>query len=216
MQKLRVSKHSRRQLASKIRLVADSVHMQQSLLEQGVILNIPSKNLNEVHDYLSPIYTVYRKAESSAEVSALELVDTSDQLITHTANNYVVRSPFTASELMDVGSQMRHCVAAYADRFYYRQIEIALLTNDAGEYLVCLEIYGNSVVQAKMKFNKPVSQNKEYLAIVMDFIALNNLKVAASDIDGRYHSYKYDYRSPRDQSRVDIVTEIRGNATATM
>lgn len=214
LQKLPVSKHSRRQLASKIRLIADSVHMQQSLLEQGITLNIPSKNLKEVHDYLSPIYTVYRKAESSAEVSALESVDTSEQLLAFTTNDYVVRSPFTASELMDVGSQMRHCVAAYADRFYYRQIEIAVLTDTDGEYLVCLEIYGNSVVQAKMKFNKPVSQNKEYLAVVMDFITLNNLKAATADIDGRYHSYKYDYSAPRDQSRVDIVTAIREQAAA--
>lgn len=203
-------------LRTKRRLVQDSFNMYSRLKTQEVALELPSNNIKEIHDYLSPIFTLYRRAESSAEMTAMKTVDTSSQLKRLQTQDYIVRSPVTAYELMEVGTQMRHCVASYAGRFFYRQIEIALLTDREGEYLVCLEIYDGKVVQAKMKFNKPVCQNDEYLDIVMDFIAFNDLEAATSDIEsnyGEYHYY-YDYNTPQDQQRVDIVAEFRKEAAA--
>lgn len=208
---LPIDKKIRRLLQSKVHLVEDSINMHRSLLEKEVNLVLPSNNIKAIHDYLSPIYTLYSKAESTAEMVALKTVDTSDQLKPLITPDYVLRSPNTAAELMEVGTQMRHCVAAYAKQFFYRQIEIALLTDRAGEYLVCLEVYGNKVVQAKMKFNKPVFENEEYLKLVMDFIELNELKAACYDMGksgGRY-SYDYERREERDASRIAIVNALR-------
>lgn len=210
MQKARPTKKSKQALNAKVHLVIDAADMYLNLLQKEVVLNLPSNNINEIHDYLSPIYTLYRQAESSAEMTALKTTDTSNQLKSLIVDGYEVRSPYTAAELMDVGTQMRHCVASYANKFFYRQVEIALLTDSAGEYLVCIEIHNGYVLQAKMKFNKPVSGNELYLGMVMDFIELNNLKSDSYDINQPTNNYNY-YGDDvnKDPSRIAIVDAIR-------
>jgi hypothetical protein len=176
-----------------------------------VPLNLPSKNINEIHDYLSPIYTLHAQAGSSAEMTAFRTVDTSSQTKPLITPDHIIRSPYTASELAYVGTEMKHCVASYTKRFYYRNIDIALLTNKDGAYLVCLEIKDNKVVQAKMKFNQPVRANDQYHSLVMDFIALNGFKVATSDIDIKntdrvWRSFGFE---KADEERAAIVESLQ-------
>lgn len=211
MQKLPTSTVVVNNLHAKKKMIFDTVSMHRSLSSKNVPLNLPSKNINEIHDYLSPIYTLHAQAGSSAEMTAFKTVDTSSQTKPLITPNHIIRSPYTASELVHVGTEMKHCVASYTSRFYYRNIDIALLTNKDGAYLVCLEIKDNKVVQAKMKFNQPVRANDQYHSLVMDFIALNGFKVATSDIDIKntdrvWRSFGFE---KADEERAAIVESLQ-------
>lgn len=198
-------------LGKKQSLIRDTVNMYNYIKKQNPDFDLSSRNIKEIHDYLSPIHALYIRSERSAEMEAIKTVSTANQLKSLVVDGFVLRSPYTAYELISIGEKMRHCVASYAQSFYYRSIEIAVLTDIYDEYLVCLEIKDNYVVQAKMRFNAPVRDNLEYLEIVMQFMALNNLAVATFDIgdaneDGWFGaSYK---SQPRDESRIALVKQL--------
>lgn len=194
-------------------LLKDTIRMQNYILRNKGEIQIKSNNVKEIHDYLMPIYSLFINSERGAEMEAFKTVSTQDQLAPLLVDGFILRSPYTAAELMTVGEQMKHCVAAYTSNFYYRKIEIAVLTDSEGVYLVCLEIKNSYVIQAKMKYNAAVRKNSQYLKMVMDFIALNNLKICTEDIsdtadnDDSWEGFQSRY-IPKDESRIEIVKAL--------
>lgn len=210
------SKKEEDRLHSRAEVIYDAIDMYSRLQESDLQIQLHSSNTKEIHDYLVPIYTLYARSKVGAEAEAIRTISTAEQLKTLSMNGFTVRSPYTAYELMDVGAQMRHCVSSYAESFYYRIIEIALLTNEGGDYLVCLEIKNNAVIQAKMRFNEPVKNNPEYLVVVEAFMALNDLHASTADIDlssvngvvGYQQIRRAGNASDKDEQRVAIVAEL--------
>lgn len=204
-------RETKRRLRDKDVLLDDAIDMYDYLIDKNADFELQSRNVKEIHDQLAPIYTAYKATEWGSEMDALKTVSTADQLKPLHVGEFTFRSPFVAYELITVGREMRHCVSAYATSFYYKNLDIALLVRD-DEYLVCLEIRGEHVVQAKMRFNIPVRENPEYVELVKQFMALNGLIMATSDINGSMKDSWVRYQElsiPKDSDRVAKVQAIK-------
>lgn len=214
IQKMNGKKGSKKTLTSKERYVRDTMGMYAYLSTKIESIDLPARNLKVVHDHLSVLYNIYRKAENGAEMTAIKTVDTSNQIIPFEHNGYLIRSPTTAYELLSIGEAMRHCVGSYMSGYYYRRFEIAVLVNDAGEYLACIEIRRNNVVQAKLRINQPAWTNEEYLATINAFMDRDGLKSATQDLGVDQPDYEWEStaRTYDDPERLAIVKSIKAAA----
>lgn len=193
-------------------LLRDAVRMHDYLVVKKADVKKALTNIKDIHDYLSPIYSVFMQSDSGSEMEAFKTVSTTGQLVPLSIDGFTLRAPHTAFELMAVGRQMKSCVASYAKAFFYRQIDIALLTDNYGEYLACIEIKDGYVIQAKLKYNLKLKENNQYLQMVMEFMALNNLKIGTEDIkDHPGFGYKVNRnrRGPKDESRLALVQALK-------
>lgn len=213
IKKLQKSGDVKSLLHEKFKLIEDTMTMYERLQQANVPLVFASKNINRAHDYLANLYTFHANVNSKAEMSAIEAMDTSQQSVRYEAGEYVIRSPYTASELVKVGIAMCHCVAVYIQRFYYRQIDILLLTNTNGSYLGCIEVFDGHVMQAKLKHNKPLYRNTEYLAVVKNYIKENHLLTTTTDLgeDCPLHPLKTKVLPYKDKERVVAVAIFEEN-----
>lgn len=99
-----------------------------------------------------------------------------------TVNKITIREPFSAAELYGVGAKTRTCVASYAQSYFLEELDIALVVDEADEYIGIIEIQENTVVQAKLKFNKPILNNPQVHAVVTQWAALKGYKIGSSDL----------------------------------
>lgn len=211
IQKLNGKRGAKKDLTAKQRYIADLMGMYKYLSKHNQELVMPSRNLKDAHNALSVLYTLYRRAENGAEMTAFKTVDTSAQIKPFESNGYLIRSPTTAYELLSVGEYMRHCVGSYLSGFYYRNFEIALLTNEAGEYLCCIEIRGKSVVQAKLRMNVCAYSSLEYLEVINAFMKRDGLVSATQDLGSDFAEVDWytQNRSKNDEERIAIVNAIK-------
>lgn len=161
-------------------MVEDAMIMKCRLEELCVNTTYRTNNFVEYHDYLSNLYTSIMASTASVHNMAFKAIDTSKQLPSMQINGYTLRSPVSTSELIDVGSDMRHCVASYCHRYYYRQLEILLVEKD-GTYVACVEIQDKNIVQAKLKFNEPVINNPKVFNALAEWATENGYTLACSD-----------------------------------
>lgn len=208
LQKQGSSKKVITQLYEKFRYIEDTMFMYERLVEDDVPLVFASRNINHVHNYLSNLYTFHSNIGSDAEMRAMKAFDTSKQSQRYEAGEYIIRSPYTAAELVKVGSAMSHCVAIYIEKFYYRQIDILLLTSTDDKYLACIEVFNGHVIQAKLKYDKRLHNNTKYLAVVMDYVRKHNLKPSTIDLGDDYpvHKLTNTLLPYKDKERLNAVS----------
>ena len=111
----------------------------------------------------------YRRFEYEPELKSVEME----------VNGYKFR-PAHPIELESVGNSMHICVGGYADSVVSRRCSIVVVNDN----YACIEILpGGVVVQAKMKYNKPLYKDKELLDAVRRWMLLSNLTADSSDLD---------------------------------
>lgn len=95
----------------------------------------------------------------------------------------MIRPLHCINEMIDIGIEMGICVAVYRHEQSYGQLEILVLTED-DKYIACLEVdhSGGRLVQAKLKYNKPVSSSPKYADIVKKWAATNNVRIYTNDM----------------------------------
>lgn len=75
--------------------------------------------------------------------------------------------PEHSRELQEIGDELHNCVRTYDERMRMQKCNIVPVTDDNGKLVACLEVTGDKLVQAKLKHNKPVSEdgllNKEII-----------------------------------------------------
>lgn len=76
--------------------------------------------------------------------------------------------PEKSEDLVVAGAKLNNCVASYAERMGGNELQIVLVTDDAGKLVACLEVSNNrKLIQAKLNHNKPVSNNAKINAEVI-------------------------------------------------
>lgn len=89
----------------------------------------------------------------------------------------------TNSKQLVKGSEIFHnCVRTYADRVLTNICQIAYMTDDRGKLVACLEVRGNKLVQAKLKYNKPVRQDAAVNGAIVDWCQRVGLTINTSDV----------------------------------
>lgn len=91
--------------------------------------------------------------------------------------------PETAHELRMVGNKLHNCVGSYAERALAGKCTIAVMTDDEGKLLVCIEVADGEIRQAKLNQNRPVAKNPELNAAVIEWANEAKLKINTCDID---------------------------------
>ena len=90
--------------------------------------------------------------------------------------------PHNSKEL-DQASQIFHnCVRTYKARVKTQQCNIVFMTDDDGSLTACLEIRDNALVQAKLRYNKPVCDDGAVNGAVIDWCRKAKLRISTSDV----------------------------------
>lgn len=82
-----------------------------------------------------------------------------------------------------VGNKLHNCVGSYAERALAGKCTIAVMTDDEGKLLVCIEVADGEIRQAKLNQNRPVAKNPELNAAVIEWANEAKLKINTCDID---------------------------------
>lgn len=90
--------------------------------------------------------------------------------------------PDQSKELDQASDAFHNCVKTYRDRVHQGECQIVLMTDDIGRMLACLEVRGNALVQAKLKYNKPVFEDAVVNGAVRDWCRKANLVIETADV----------------------------------
>lgn len=90
--------------------------------------------------------------------------------------------PDTHWKLRDYGKEFHNCVETYAQRVLEGRCGIVIMTDDKGLLAACLEVKDKELVQAKLKYNKPVYENEEINKAVLKWCKNAGLIVCTKDV----------------------------------
>ena len=87
------------------------------------------------------------------------------------------------SDELQKGSDIFHnCVRTYSRRVLEGECQIVYMSNDDGKLVACLEVKGDSLVQAKLKYNQPCYRDSAVNASILDWCKQVGLKVETHDV----------------------------------
>lgn len=172
--------------------------------------NVPAIENHTIRDY-HDILDAIRQEEynrNSYSQDCRELFDStkSDDIYPpQEIGDYIFRSPTTVSELETVSSKLSICVRMYQKEFFLRVLDIVLVIDKTGNHYVgCIEIKSNSVVQAKLRYNRFIKDNELILNATNIWITNNNLEINTKDLVDNL-KYKPIVNQPKDLMRVEIL-----------
>ena len=198
-----------KQIARIDRLYAeDIVNMQTNLMDNGYFVPF-SPNITTYHDRLietlREVITTTDIDLSSAEQKAnrehrLRLakayleVDTSEDIEPYHSGNFIFRSPKKADELRKVGSYLRICVDddSYLKRFFEGKIGIVLVVKGDDNYVACIELRGNHIVQAKTSTNKEIRKHKAAFKALKSWANHYQYQMSCIDVGGKHTHIGYN------------------------
>ena len=115
---------------------------------------------------------------------SLEIPDSVKQRLVMQLNNGRQKFflPETNKDLNYTSDIMHNCVRTYADRIQLQECNVVYMTDDNGKLVACIEVRGDAIVQAKLKYNKPVKNSAEVNANIIEWAKAVNLKIDTRDI----------------------------------
>ena len=165
-------------------------------------------NLRDYHDYLDHIHRTLNPRTRNFGVDYTEVfesVDTSKEYEEVSTDKYIFRSPKTANELILVGRDLNICVGSYRKHFFVKTLDIVLVTDLENNYVGCIEINSNHVVQAKLKYNRKFSSNADVYSAMVDWMEL--MEVTPHTIDLGEGDFRYIPNMLPDKKRDNLLTE---------
>lgn len=90
--------------------------------------------------------------------------------------------PDTTWQLRDAAKQFHNCVYGYRGRILKQECTIVFMSDEEGFLTACLEIHDGKLVQAKLRFNKPVYEDATVNKAVCDWCSQAGLTISTEDI----------------------------------
>ena len=90
--------------------------------------------------------------------------------------------PKHSHELDRASAEFHNCVKTYSRRVLAKECNIILMTDDKGKLLACLEVRDSALVQAKLRYNKPVALDGAVNSAVYDWCQRAGLEVKTQDV----------------------------------
>lgn len=172
---------------------------------------IENHTIKEYHDMLDAIrqeeYNRNRYINSfSQNYTELFKATKTDSIYSpQEVGDYIFRSPITVNELETVSSKLNICVRAYQKDFFLRTLDIVLVVDkDSDEYVGCIELKYNNVVQAKLKYNRLLREDESVLNATNIWISTNNLEINTKDLVENLEHRVID-NPPIDTMRLEIL-----------
>lgn len=134
-----------------------------------------SYSIDELHLYLAALVSKRRTENRTIAYNFKELaLETSDEA-------HILTLAKDTHELVDVGMKMNICVGSYGDDAVSKHCTILVLRRKEDNGPVgCLELHGNTLVQAKGKCNQLLQSNE--LCFVEKWVLSKEVKVGTKDL----------------------------------
>lgn len=156
--------------------VRDTMRMLESM-PNSVITASHKVKLKHLHDWL--VTESKKVQEAGYELNVPEHVVKRLQMQMDLVKFYL---PNHSKELAHGGELFHNCVHTYSNSVRKGDCQIVFMTDDKGKLAACLEVRNNKLVQAKLKFNKPVLQNSAANGAIVDWCRKTGLEIATSDV----------------------------------
>lgn len=140
--------------------------------------------LRKVHDWLVTKIQEIREAGFP-----LQVPDAIQRRLQMQLDNGYLRFfvPQHSHDLDNASKIFHNCVRTYSDRVRRQECQIVLMTDDTGLMKACLEIRGDALVQAKLKFNRPVSEDAGVNGAIREWCRSAGLVIRTTDVRQIYY-----------------------------
>ena len=153
------------------------------------------ESIKEYHDRLTRELSFQREQRESFK-NAKYKETWKSKLKVYETSSYKVRPLTTIYEMKAIGDYMNICVGSYMESQSNNKLEIAVVEDSENNYVACLEILNQELVQAKLKYNSPLCNNTTIQNIVLSWCRLNNFKVKTKDVKDKDNvELSYNYRN---------------------
>lgn len=163
-----------------LRMIRGQDNFDNQLLVEIDITDM-SNNIRQLHDEVLPVYIRSTDLVRATDYAEKNKYHNSDYDVAKVAN-YIIRPVVNSNECSRVGRAMSICVGGYSTDHNKGLLEILVVTDDNDNYLACLEFKNYTLVQAKLKYNNRVSNDKHIHQAIMMYCDQFGLKVSTSDM----------------------------------
>ena len=156
--------------------LSDTARLMEAVPE-GIRAGARKVKLKRLHDWLCQEYEKYKERDYDLEVP--------DAVVRRLAMQMDQVKFFlpTRNAQLQAGSKAFHnCVRTYAERVHQGVCQIVYMTDDRGKLTACLEVRDDRLVQAKLKFNKPVYEDSAVNGAVVDWCNKVGLQISTYDV----------------------------------
>lgn len=156
--------------------VSDMMRMYERLSEPNRAL-MPSVKFNDLHDWLA----VKIEEQENPEIS-FDVPEPVRRRLMMQKESIRFFLPEKSTELSAAGKELHNCVGTYSKRMATNDLQIVLVADDNGKLIACLEIRDGALVQARLRYNKPVAQNAKVNAEVTYWAEQSRIRIETSDV----------------------------------
>lgn len=184
LRSLRIIKHTRGEAAA-VKLMEredsynaqDCGHMWSLLTPQNKRIFIKAKiRSRDIHDYL--VRLVNKQQHENVRIKYKSMRDFP---LTGKVEELVFSLPPDTEQLANLGRAMHNCVGTYRDRVLSDKVRIIAAFKNR-KPVICIEIRGAKVVQAKLVNNKPVREDAELNRALLAWAKARKLMVNTYDV----------------------------------
>lgn len=184
LQSLRIIRHTRSEAAA-VKLLEredfcnmqDCAHMWGLLTPQNKRKFIRAKiRSRDIHDYL--VRLVDKQQHENVRIKYRSLRDFP---LTGKVDDLIFSLPPDTEQLANLGRAMHNCVGTYRDRVLSDKVRIIAAFKDR-KPVICIEIRGTKVVQAKLVNNQPVRDDAELNHALLAWAKSRKLIIETNDV----------------------------------
>lgn len=183
LRSLRMVKHARGEAAA-VKLMEredsynaqDCGHMWDLLTPQNKRIFIKAKiRSRDIHDYLT------RLADKQHANVRIKYKSLRDFPLTGKVGDLIFSLPPDTEQLANLGRAMHNCVGTYRDRVLSDKVRIIAAFKNR-KPVICIEIQGAKVAQAKLVNNQPVRENAELNRALLTWAKSRKLTIETNDV----------------------------------
>lgn len=184
LQSLRIIKHTRGEAAA-VKLLEredagnlrDCGHMWDLLTPQNKRIFIKAKiRSRDIHDYLTRLVDKQQHENVRIKYKSLR-----DFPLTGKVDDLIFSLPPDTEQLANLGRAMHNCVGTYRDRVLSDKVRIIAAFKNR-KPVICIEIQGAKVAQAKLVNNQPVRENAELNRALLAWAKSRKLTINTYDV----------------------------------
>lgn len=184
LQSLRIIRHTHGEAAA-VRLMErendynlrDCAHMWGLLTPQNKRKFIRAKiRSRDIHDYLTRLADKQQHENVRIKYKSLR-----DFPLTGKVDDLIFSLPPDTEQLANLGRAMHNCVGTYRDRVLSDKVRIIAAFKNR-KPVICIEIQGAKVVQAKLVNNQPVRENAELNRALLAWAKSRKLTIETNDV----------------------------------
>lgn len=159
-------------LSAKDHIIFDDIRQMYARLSvenKNLLTNV---KLSDLHDWLTA------KVEEQQKVGfSFDVPEEIKKRLVMQKDSVKFFLPDRSSQLSVAGKELHNCVGSYSECMGTNEIQIVLVAEDKGKLVACLEIRNGQLIQAKLKYNKPVLLNAKINAEVTDWAKKTNIDI---------------------------------------